>query len=245
MLCQTCNTCIDRDNTYNDTLTRLEQKILLLNPQLNISQVMLNNSCLVCLRSMLHDTETELAAIEERKPTYDLLKQFVEIKSSTEEYRTVHKRFTEGAPQGATVFRIEKNYNPKLFQEFKDATRGKGNEQLLFHGSQTANYMSILTGGFDIKKSNNGSLGVGVYFARNASYSTSFTSPLILSKDTGTKETKGSTEPAEPKDLMYNILVCRVVLPPDTGVGCDIWAVRNDRYGYPEYIIYYRIGTHS
>jgi hypothetical protein len=170
---------------------------------------------------MLYDTETELSSILSSRTGTE---KFTELLHGSAEYMMVNQRFMSSS--NFTVFRIERNNNPKLLKEFKQATKGKGKEQLLFHGSQNINYMNILTNGFDISRSNCGSLGVGVYFAQDASYSNGFTSPLLL----GDKDTQ-----------VYNILLCRVVLAPGTGAGAGIWAVRNDRYAYPEYIVYYKL----
>jgi hypothetical protein len=76
--------------------------------------------------------------------------------------------------------------------------------------------------GFKIELAKNGLLGKGIYFAENASYSTSYTSQI-------------ATDIGDVK----NMLVCRVKLDEKSVSRDDIHCVSNQNQGYPAYIVYY------
>ena len=206
---------------------KLEQCAFLLYGRVPVS---LDTSCHDCLKSMLHDTQTELAAIKSRTER-PLSERFTLVAENTDEYTKVKTLFAKSLTN--TIIRIEKNNNAELHGEFERAVRRAGipDTKLLFHGSNNMNYMNIMENGFDIKRCSGGSLGVGVYFADNASYSDSFTNALELQ---GPKcSMQGSSS------VIKNMLLCDVVLDGVAGHGSDIHCVRNDRHGYPKYIIYY------
>lgn len=109
------------------------------------------------------------------------------------------------------------------------------NENYMFHGSNNQNYDNIMQTGFDIKYSRStGLLGQGIYFAVNASYSTTYT--YNINTNTGGVKV---------------MLLCRVMLGRSchgtnlkTGCqsteGTDIFAVFHNHQCYPEFIIYYK-----
>ena len=157
-----------------------------------------------------------------------------------------------------TILRIEKNINPELFRKYiltKTRLMGTADvalsvttappfkygshfENYMFHGSSDEACNNILDDGFDLKHANiNGSLGAGIYFAINASYSSAFARQLKT--DVG---------------YIKYMLICRVLLGKSGSAmsgqttapsGChsatcsDIFAVYDNYQAYPEYIVYY------
>lgn len=215
--CSTCNAPFVLNEEYCDTKISLEQGVGRLYPDMPLPEF---SVCLQCLRSMLHDVQTELAVLEQRTSH---VRQFTRVHPGTEEYKKI-----EGLVQGLPIYRIEKNNNPKLYEEFTRATVG-AETRLMFHGSRNDNYIKILTDGFDINKSRDGLLGVGVYFAGGPHYSYSFTSPLRVVDSSGASVAN-----------ILNMLVCRVAITSGTRHGGGILCVPSDRHCYPEYIVYFR-----
>jgi hypothetical protein len=128
------------------------------------------------------------------------------------------------------IVRIEKSTNCVLLNKFKSKQIEFSNENFryLFHGSCNQNYDKILTKGFDLSLARiSGTLGAGIYFAEDASYSNGFT------KGISTKEF----------GVIKNMLCCRVIfgkIGKDTKKGTSIYAIFSEDQCYPEYIIYYR-----
>lgn len=189
----------------------------------------LSLSCDGCLQSMINDVRGELTAVQERSMAQlDSLFQIVD--PNTEPYRMVLKHFSESVKN--EIIRVERINNPPLQSEFETACRASQSSvsdiRWLFHGSNNDNYINISKGGFDIKRSKNGTLGVGVYFAETASYSAGYTNRIQ-------EKTK-----SESTHIVANILLCKVDLRPEDGHIGDIYCIRNDRRAYPQYIIYYQ-----
>lgn len=181
----------------------------------------LQHSCKRCLDSMTNDITNELDAVQSRAIAQtDTLFQVVSPNSDA--YKTIRERFNTSV--NYRVIRIERIINPTLRDQFNNHCTN-GTYQWLFHGSDNDNYISIVKGGFDIKRSKNGSLGYGVYFAKNASYSNNYTNSLATETD---------------NDSIRNILLCRVCLTSDDRSNTEIHCIIDDRRAYPEYIIYYK-----
>lgn len=204
----------------SDTYINLEKKLLYGQDTPEVLQA-LQHSCITCLESMLHDLEMEHVAIPSDH-------KFTVLQPGTREYTDVAERFIGSISIPCKVYRIEKNHNDALLQEYHRHST-PDSERLLFHGSRNENYIKILTKGFDRSKSRAGSLGYGVYFALNAGYSHNYTYSVELT------DTKGI--------IIRNMLLCRVSLH-EARAGTDIWCIPDDRQAYPEYIIYY-IGSDS
>jgi hypothetical protein len=142
-------------------------------------------------------------------------------------YTMISGRFNE--TMSNKIIRIEKISNPAQLSKFKQVQCRMNNEKVkyLFHGSANQNYDDILQNGFSLEYAkDSGSLGAGIYFAQNASYSNSFTH-CIPTKEIGN---------------IKNMLCARVIfgkIDTDTRSGSDIWAVFNEAQCYPEFIIYY------
>jgi hypothetical protein len=182
----------------------------------------LQHSCRRCLDSMTNDITNELDAVQSRAVTQtDTLFQIVSPDSGA--YEMTRERFNKS--MNYRVIRIERINNPTLRDQFDNHCKTNGIYRWLFHGSNNDNYVSIAKGGFDIKRSKNGLLGIGVYFAENASYSNNYINSLITETD---------------NDPIMNMLLCRVCLTSDDRTNNDIHCIIDDRRAYPEYIIYYK-----
>lgn len=229
-LCKTCKTTYQRNTTYLNSLKSLEQNVLQLSPSLDLAAIRLDLVCLTCINSMRRDTQVELDILtglyrSEQPETHKTGFEVVSKGSAT--YKHIERRFH------CPIFRIERNNNLDLWRQFvtRRDLAGVIEEKEMFHGSYNDNYMSILMNGFDIGRSKNGLLGVGVYFAESSTYSNSFTQEVEL---------VDAEKYGAPRTLK-NMLMCRVLTRADTGHGDDILAIRDDRDAYPEYIIYYTI----
>lgn len=124
------------------------------------------------------------------------------------------------------------------------------NEKLLFHGAPVNIIQSIVKEGFDIRVANySGALGVGTYFAVNASYSHSYSTKMGCNS-------------------VIEMLVCRVALGKSAGgssglrkppAGCHsvinargegsssantLYAIFDNHQSYPEYLIRYSPTAH-
>lgn len=106
-----------------------------------------------------------------------------------------------------------------------------GNETWLFHGTNRIATGNIMRGGFDIRKSgtaNGQALGPGIYFAKDAGTSHSYTDPDI-------------------KNIRC-MLYCKVLLGDTRGRDCvssgsSVFVVMREQQIYPAYIIYYKEGS--
>ena len=156
--------CGSAENTDPAIRIELERMILTLGWDVPLE---LQTSCHKCLESMSNDLEQESSALNERR---DLQGMFSILSSTGREFQDVAERFAKTCSQ--SIFRIEKIENKELLDVY---TRAKstaiGKEDWYFHGSNNDNYIKIVTNGFDMSKSKHGTLGRGVYFAENASYS--------------------------------------------------------------------------
>jgi len=109
----------------------------------------------------------------------------IPLSSSSPEYQTVINSMT--ATLKKTIIRIDRVQNKFLYEQYlqyKSKLIKKGsniNEQFLFHGSSSNPPVNIFNGleGWDMRFSNPGMWGQGIYFAVNANYSAlyAFNSP--------------------------------------------------------------------
>jgi len=173
---------------------------------------------------MISDIEQELSARQQRE-IHETEQMFTVVAPDSEEYRMVADKFRESTDDH--IVRIEKINNPTLHQQYAAAVAvsGSGTAGWYFHGSPNHNYVSIARNGFDIGKSQNGLLGVGVYFAEQSSYSRCYTGMFKGEDGSG-----GSS--------IYNMLMCRVYRLPSDRDSSKIICISNDRRAYPQYIVY-------
>lgn len=181
----------------------------------------IKTSCTQCLDSMINDVKGELTAIQQRS-VHKTDSLFKVLSTEHPDYKMCVERFNETV--NAEVLRIEQICNSDLEQEFMENSKGGGELKWLFHGSQNQNYVSIATNGFDKKRSKDGLLGKGVYFAQDATYSTAFTHRIVE---------QGKDEP------VANMFLCKVYLLPSDVKGTNIYCIHSDRRAYPKYLIYY------
>jgi len=171
---------------------------------------------------MTNDITNELDAVQCRAVS-ETNALFQLVSPDSDAYQKAQERFNRSMSH-FHVIRIERIDNPALREQCSGA--GMGSCRWLFHGSNNSNYVSIAKNGFDIKRSKNGLLGVGVYFAENACYSNGYTNSLAI-------DTNSDTDP------VMNMLLCRVQLTPADHSKNAIHCIVGDRRAYPEYIIYY------
>lgn len=198
-----CGNIVDKDN---ETVITLERLLLIL----NITDVDISKCCETCLQSMISDLQTELSARAEHM--FKISDDSLPVEKFRESMRN-------------KILRVEEINNLTLLGEFNDAINSDLQQLWLFHGSNDQNYISIATNGFDIKRSKNGLLGCGVYFAKKAMYSNSYTE--ILQTD---------------KDRVMNMMLCNVYYNPKEDrydKNAEIYCITNDRRAYPKYIVYY------
>ena len=203
------------------------------------------NYCGMCGDRVLDELKLELNAISSHKRKIQIPKNLkvnlknksftcVQVPKDSPEYRMIRNRFNDSLEN--TIIRIEKVYNPRLLKRFVDRQTelSDHNIKYLFHGSGNQNYDKIFQNGFKISKAKEtGSLGAGIYFALNSSYSHNYT------RNISTKE----------KGQIRNMLCARVIsgkigrgLGSNTRSGkSDTWAVFSEGQCYPEYIIYYLV----
>jgi hypothetical protein len=164
------------------------------------------------------------------KNAFDINKHvIINVMPSSDMYMKVKKLFDKNPPQYRKIVRIERNINPTLERKFLKYA-DKLQTEYTFHGSRNnENYDLILKNGFDIKKSLNGLMGIGIYVAKYASMSCGYTHNI------GTEI-----------GVMKNMLMCRTLYDKSKdGInnfsGTDFYCIRNDERVYPEFIIYYTI----
>lgn len=102
------------------------------------------------------------------------------VKMSDARFDQISDRIYKSYPNACIIF-IKEIINPVLEENFlqrKEAilkSRGYVDEKLLFHGTKEQNIMNIASNGFDVNKNRVSAYGKGTYFARDASYSISYT----------------------------------------------------------------------
>jgi hypothetical protein len=105
--------------------------------------------------------------------------QFFDVAAGSAEYDSVIKPFLSTLKSKATIHSLTRLQNETLWKFYaltrhRIAVRNKGDpdEKLLYHGARVRENMnSIMEFGFDMRVARDGSAGVGIYFAVNASYS--------------------------------------------------------------------------
>ncbi|XP_059175483.1 uncharacterized protein LOC131955378 [Physella acuta] len=179
----------------------------------------------------------------------------VVLKTESSEFRRVSENFKKSGGKGE-ILKVERLQNRYLYQQYATKKReiesknpGHQNELLLFHGSDVNAIKAINKTGFNRSYcGKNGALyGEGVYFARAASYSETFSRP----------DTKG-----ERRLYQARVLVGRSIITPkgtrylpkrqdcdalfDSGRAPDerkegIFVIFHDCQAYPEYLITVRL----
>lgn len=200
--------------------------------------------CKNCCDNIVKDIRLELGnrekycqqplALKKEDPSNNL-DDIYELHTNDKEYCEIKKLFLNSIKGEVSIIRIEKNINSKLLKKYHEksaelCTNINQQRKYYFHGSHNQNYDSILKDGFDINLAKDGTLGKGIYFAEEASYSNSYT--YNIKTDIGG---------------IKNMLCCRVTFgklgsnykKSDAG-GSKIYAVYSNDQCYPEFIIYYQ-----
>jgi hypothetical protein len=203
--------------------------------------ILLNDDLLMEIKTKKDREELQKLSIQLRKQdfnndmvedVYKLNKHvIVEIMSNSDIYKKIKELFDKNPPSYEKIVRIERNINPILENKFIKHTT-KLNTEYTFHGSKNnENYDLILKNGFDISKSLNGLMGLGIYVAKDALMSCGYTHSI-------------STEIG----VIKNMLVCRTLYDKSedgksTNSYTDFYCIRDEDRVYPEFIIYYTVNS--
>lgn len=115
------------------------------------------------------------------------------VAEGSAEYKSLIDPFRDTLKMKAVIHSVERLQNETLWKFYaltrhKVACRNKGNpkEMLLYHGARVRENMNaIMEFGFDMRVARDGSAGIGIYFAVNASYSNG---GYVLQNKDGSKE---------------------------------------------------------
>ena len=105
--------------------------------------------------------------------------EYFDVPAGSTEYSGIIDPFLDTLKCKATIHSVQRIQNEHLWKFYaltrhRVAVRNKGdaNEKLLYHGARVRENMnSIIEYGFDMRVARDGSAGIGIYFAVNASYS--------------------------------------------------------------------------
>lgn len=145
------------------------------------------------------------------------------------EYVKIRDAFEQNCNNSYIVHRIDKNNNFVLISRYENAKKNNrimSQEKLLYHGAKQArNHKSIFENGFLLSCSLHGSLGKGIYFADDISYSDS---GYVFSTTIG-------------EHHIRTILLCKVLFVPGSyQKSGNIQAIYDESLCYPQYLIYYK-----
>uniref|UniRef100_A0A6P8PXJ7 Poly [ADP-ribose] polymerase n=1 Tax=Geotrypetes seraphini TaxID=260995 RepID=A0A6P8PXJ7_GEOSA len=177
----------------------------------------------------------------------DCLSKRVELQVTSEEYKNVANRFHQTA-ENHVIIKIERIQNTYLWHSFRCKRSwlerknppGLQNERLLFHGTRASTCNSIQEIGFNSRFNQEHLFGKGVYFAKDASVSISYSSSyngtrtMFLARVLTGRYTKGEhfmmLPPADQDGSFY-----------DSVVNCPnnptIFVSFFDDFSYPEHLI--------
>lgn len=102
--------------------------------------------------------------------------ELVNVNSISQEYKWIYNEISKTIQNSniLSIQRIQNKWLWKLYQKELQTLKGKNvNERWLYHGTSSTDPEKIYNGeyGFDIRFSQKGMWGIGIYFAVNASYS--------------------------------------------------------------------------
>ena len=161
---------------------------------------------------------------------------------SDNRYDMISKRIRSSYPNACILY-IDEVINDELLQAYLQkkesiaSTHGTVSEQQLFHGTKEEIIPLIADNGFDPTKNIRGAYGYGVYFAKNASYSSGYMTAnkngepsfmFLADVLVGNTITRGSAE--QVKTLNYDNNVDNLISP-------TIYTTVHDDGAYPRYII--------
>ena len=191
------------------------------------------------------------------------------VSSHSREFKEIAALFTRTMPTDRYVIdRLERVQNKVLWMRYRDCKKRferelrPAGEKLLFHGTRQNDPQVIYSGdvGFDVRRSNVGKWGKGIYFAVNASYSHQYQHSkdvighslhkmLIAKVLTGlTCESPPNstlTVPPERTDMGVSEGIVRhhydsVHGIDDAGSDWHLYIIYSNEQAYPAYIITYR-----
>ncbi|XP_068688637.1 uncharacterized protein [Montipora foliosa] len=181
----------------------------------------------------------------------------VSLLRESEEFRRIEDKFIESLSNKVNIINIERIQNPSLYlpymarkQSMDEKNGTRGNELQLFHGTKYESVKPINLQGFNRRfcGQNGRAYGDGVYFAKEASYSKSFSKQgphgeccMYLARVLVGKYTLGRPGMRAPPSRdkgKPEILFDSVVNDADNPT---VFVVFNDCHVYPEYLITFKI----
>lgn len=167
--------------------------------------------------------------------------KIIELKNKDKEYIEVENMFQK-TMKLSTVIKIEIIDNPILKGSYNQSLKDKSHEKKLFHGTRGTSPKKIIFGenGLDMRFSNNGMWGKGIYFAVNAKYSDDYSHHtknekqmfLCLVNVGYFKELKSNGSIKKPPEGYDSI-------KGNTG-GSDVFILYENGKCYPKYLITYQ-----
>ncbi|PFX22916.1 Poly [ADP-ribose] polymerase 14 [Stylophora pistillata] len=180
----------------------------------------------------------------------------VQLDTRSKEYQQVANKLLSAAKANLTIKRIERIQNLFKYKKYmltklkmEERKHGGSNEKHLFHGTSSKSFTSINKEGFDRGYTGiHGKIyGSGVYFARDARYSESYTEAddngdryMYLARVLVGSFCQGTPEMKKPKvidsngyEISFDSTVNRTVNP-------TIFVVFTDDQCYPDYLITFR-----
>ncbi|XP_003390636.1 PREDICTED: poly [ADP-ribose] polymerase 14-like [Amphimedon queenslandica] len=184
---------------------------------------------------------------------------FVTLLATGPEYKTAETAFnTTMAGKYAKILSIQRLQNPTLYKQYavrkkemeKHNPDGHQNERLLWHGTSPDTLDKINTRGFDRNFAGKNAVvyGKGVYFARDASYSHSYTSPdangvrhmyytLVLTGEFTVGNSSMLAPPPKNPQIDPNVTFDATV---NNVADPSIFVVYQDAQNYPAYMVNYQ-----
>ena len=180
-----------------------------------------NNICLEGFNDLIHNAKNKLFKFfsQNYKNLYvDFPKEFLEnndfallkLNEIDNDYKKIGNLFNKTMKEKFKVIKIEKILNKKLYKLYsinekilEEKVKGNLNKMMLFHGTSKVNPKNIYEGtdeSFDMRLSNNGMWGKGIYFAEKAIYSHNY---------------------AYNNNNKYQVIVAEVILGESTEVASD------------------------
>lgn len=185
--------------------------------------------------------------------------QLIDIPRSGQEFRKVSGLFNETMP-GTQIDKIERVQNTYLWQVFQSRksllalkNNNASQELDLFHGTSSTPPNAIYDNddGFDMRYSNPGMWGKGIYFAKNASYSHNYASQTsahrqmflatVLVGDCINRPPDSNIKvpPHKSKGSLQTSVEKYDSISGHTN-GSDVWILYENGRAYPSYLISYK-----
>lgn len=175
------------------------------------------------------------------------------LSEDSQEYKAVEEKFLRSLSGKVVIKKIQRIQNPSMFNSYMlrkqtmDEKNGTiDNELELFHGTKPDSVKEINVQGFNrsLCGVHGAAFGDGVYFAKDASYSLTYSQPganderrmylarVLVGKYTAGEQRLKKPPPKDPSkpEILFDSVVNRSEDP-------TIFVVFNDYHAYPKYLI--------